>query len=199
MERALLNPLELASPARSRRFPAGVSPTRSHRADGHGDDRCVGRARRRRRHRVAPAADLGHPPRGRRVPLAARSARPAVRAVERHELRASRRPLGRGRLRRAGRRPPAPSTWGRCDARRPRRAAASRRSPRRLAGALAGCSNDPLAEQYRAGDSKGYIAGDASDRRDRGGRPREPVVFDGHDRDGRHGRERRLSPATCSS
>jgi len=25
---------------------------------------------------------------------------------------------------------------------------------------LAGCANDPLAEQYRAGDNKGYIAGD---------------------------------------
>lgn len=35
-----------------------------------------------------------------------------------------------------------------------------------LAGAvvlsLAACSNDPLAEQYRAGDNKGYIAGDRS-------------------------------------
>lgn len=27
---------------------------------------------------------------------------------------------------------------------------------------LAGCANDPLADQYRAGDNKGYIAGDRS-------------------------------------
>lgn len=29
-----------------------------------------------------------------------------------------------------------------------------------LVGALAACTNDPLAEQYRAGDNKGYIAAD---------------------------------------
>ena len=29
-----------------------------------------------------------------------------------------------------------------------------------LAGALVSCSNDPLAEQYRAGDNKGFIAAD---------------------------------------
>ena len=29
-----------------------------------------------------------------------------------------------------------------------------------LAGALVACSNDPLAEQYRAGDNKGFIAAD---------------------------------------
>ncbi|WP_243074209.1 TlpA disulfide reductase family protein [Microbacterium sp. SS28] len=48
-----------------------------------------------------------------------------------------------------------------------------------LAAGLAACSADPLAEQYRAGDSKGFIAGDsrvveiAPD--DRG----EPVAFSG--------------------
>ncbi len=31
-----------------------------------------------------------------------------------------------------------------------------------LALSLAACSNDPLADQYRAGDNKGYIAGDRS-------------------------------------
>lgn len=48
-----------------------------------------------------------------------------------------------------------------------------------LAGVLAGCSNDPLADQYRSGDNKGYIAGDfrvveipASERTD-------PVDFTG--------------------
>jgi peroxiredoxin len=48
-----------------------------------------------------------------------------------------------------------------------------------LAAGLAACSADPLAEQYRAGDNKGFIAGDsrvveiAPD--DRG----EPVAFEG--------------------
>ena len=48
-----------------------------------------------------------------------------------------------------------------------------------LVGVLAGCSNDPLADQYRSGDNKGYIAGDfrvveipASERTD-------PVDFTG--------------------
>lgn len=31
-----------------------------------------------------------------------------------------------------------------------------------VVGALAGCSSDPLAEQYLAGDNKNYIAGDGS-------------------------------------
>ena len=30
-----------------------------------------------------------------------------------------------------------------------------------LLGALAACTNDPLAEQYRAGDNKGFVAADA--------------------------------------
>lgn len=44
---------------------------------------------------------------------------------------------------------------------------------------LAGCSSDPLAEQYREGSSKGYIAGDGSvsevPEADRG----EPISFSG--------------------
>ncbi|MEN2738141.1 TlpA disulfide reductase family protein [Microbacterium sp. X-17] len=50
-----------------------------------------------------------------------------------------------------------------------------------LAGALvlAGCSNDPLADQYRAGDNKGFVAGDFATKEiapaDRG----DPVVFQG--------------------
>lgn len=48
-----------------------------------------------------------------------------------------------------------------------------------LVSGLAACSNDPLAEQYRAGDSKGFIAGDSRvveiAEADRG----EPVVFTG--------------------
>jgi peroxiredoxin len=46
-----------------------------------------------------------------------------------------------------------------------------------LTAGLAACSNDPLADQYRAGDNKGYIAGDRSvveiAPEDRG----EPVEF----------------------
>ena len=47
-------------------------------------------------------------------------------------------------------------------ARMPRRgrAAASVLLALALAGVLAACAGDPLAEQYRAGDDKGYIAGD---------------------------------------
>ncbi|MEU1971172.1 TlpA disulfide reductase family protein [Microbacterium sp. NPDC019599] len=48
-----------------------------------------------------------------------------------------------------------------------------------LVAGLAACSADPLAEQYRAGDNKGFIAGDSRvveiDPEDRG----EPVVFTG--------------------
>ncbi len=49
---------------------------------------------------------------------------------------------------------------------------------------LAGCSNDPLAEQYLNGDNKGYISGDGTvtevDEADRG----EPVQFEGTDVEG---------------
>ncbi|MDZ8171735.1 TlpA family protein disulfide reductase [Microbacterium xanthum] len=49
-----------------------------------------------------------------------------------------------------------------------------------LGGALAGCSADPLAEQYRAGDDKGFIAADGLrvveiPQDERG----EPVAFSG--------------------
>ena len=48
-----------------------------------------------------------------------------------------------------------------------------------LALTVAGCANDPLAEQYRAGDNKGYIAADGRVQEiaaaDRG----EPVDFEG--------------------
>jgi thiol-disulfide isomerase/thioredoxin len=49
---------------------------------------------------------------------------------------------------------------------------------------LTGCSNDPLAEQYREGSGKGYIAGDGAvteiAEADRG----EPVEFEGVDENG---------------
>jgi thiol-disulfide isomerase/thioredoxin len=48
-----------------------------------------------------------------------------------------------------------------------------------VAVGLAACSPDPLAEQYRAGDNKGYVSGDGTiveiAAADRG----EPVVFEG--------------------
>lgn len=54
-----------------------------------------------------------------------------------------------------------------------------------LVTGLAACSNDPLAEQYRAGDGKGYIAADGTrfveipiDERG------EPIQFDGTDEQG---------------
>ena len=59
------------------------------------------------------------------------------------------------------------------------RAAASALLVLGLVGGLAACANDPLAEQYRSGDNKGYIAGDFRvveiPEADRG----EPVVFEG--------------------
>ncbi|GAA3642578.1 TlpA disulfide reductase family protein [Microbacterium awajiense] len=42
------------------------------------------------------------------------------------------------------------------------RAAASALATIALVGALAACSSDPLAEQYRAGDNKGFIAADGT-------------------------------------
>ncbi|RUR03351.1 TlpA family protein disulfide reductase [Labedella endophytica] len=49
---------------------------------------------------------------------------------------------------------------------------------------LSGCVNDPLAEQYREGDSKGFIAGDGSwteiPLAERG----DPIEFDGVDQNG---------------
>lgn len=60
---------------------------------------------------------------------------------------------------------------------------------RRLSGAialaaasvlvLAACSSDPLAEQYRAGDNKGYIAGDGTISEFPADERGEPVAFAG--------------------
>ena len=62
-----------------------------------------------------------------------------------------------------------------------------------LVAALAACTNDPLAEQYRSGDNKGFIAADGfavveipADERG------EPVVFEGTTEAGDDGLERRL-------
>lgn len=44
---------------------------------------------------------------------------------------------------------------------------------------LAGCSSDPLAEQYRAGDNKGYIAGDGTISEFPADQRGEPVEFAG--------------------
>lgn len=60
------------------------------------------------------------------------------------------------------------------------RAAASVLAVVALAGALAGCANDPLADQYRAGDNKGYIAADGFTTVEIAPEDREDaVVFDG--------------------
>ena len=49
-----------------------------------------------------------------------------------------------------------------------------------LAGGLAACSNDPLAEQYRAGDNKGFIAANGFEVKELAeGERGEPVVFEG--------------------
>ncbi len=44
---------------------------------------------------------------------------------------------------------------------------------------LAGCASDPLAEQYREGSSKGYIAGDGSVTEIPAAERGEPVTFNG--------------------
>ena len=49
-----------------------------------------------------------------------------------------------------------------------------------LIGGLAACANDPLAEQYRAGDNKGFIAANGFQIVEiPEGERTEPVVFDG--------------------
>ncbi|GAA3215231.1 TlpA disulfide reductase family protein [Microbacterium terregens] len=47
-----------------------------------------------------------------------------------------------------------------------------------LALSLAACANDPLAEQYRAGENKGYIAGDFRVVEIPADQRTEPVVFE---------------------
>lgn len=50
-----------------------------------------------------------------------------------------------------------------------------------LTGGLAGCASDPLAEQYRAGSGKNYIAGDGSITELAVENRGEPITFDGTD------------------
>jgi thiol-disulfide isomerase/thioredoxin len=50
--------------------------------------------------------------------------------------------------------------------------------------ALTGCTNDPLAEQYREGSGKGYIAGDGSWTEVPPAERDEPVEFAGVDQNG---------------
>lgn len=50
--------------------------------------------------------------------------------------------------------------------------------------ALTGCTNDPLAEQYREGSGKGYIAGDGSWTEIPAAERDEPVDFVGVDQNG---------------
>ncbi|MEZ3162051.1 TlpA disulfide reductase family protein [Microbacterium sp. BWT-B31] len=48
-----------------------------------------------------------------------------------------------------------------------------------LTAGLAACANDPLADQYRSGDNKGYIAGDSRWQEIPTGQRGEPVQFEG--------------------
>lgn len=59
------------------------------------------------------------------------------------------------------------------------RAAASALVALSLVASLAACANDPLAEQYRSGDEKGYIAGDQRIIEIPVAERGEPVVFEG--------------------
>jgi thiol-disulfide isomerase/thioredoxin len=66
----------------------------------------------------------------------------------------------------------------------PRRLACPGRAALAAAGliaalALSGCSSDPLAEQYRAGTNKGYIAGDGSVTEIPAAKRGAPVEFSG--------------------
>jgi thiol-disulfide isomerase/thioredoxin len=49
---------------------------------------------------------------------------------------------------------------------------------------LSGCVNDPLAEQYREGSNKGFIAGDGSWTEVPAADRDEPIVFEGVDQNG---------------
>ncbi len=141
---------------------------------------------RRRRDRQPPAAHLdGAPPRGRQVPRP-RPASPSLRALEHHHvrtpggrLRRGRLPRPRGRARRAGHR-----RGGRCD--RPARAhacAATRSAIAALVAAsallLTGCASDPLADQFREGSGKNYIAGDGTISEFAEPQRGEPIEFSG--------------------
>lgn len=59
------------------------------------------------------------------------------------------------------------------------RGAASLLAVGALVATLAACANDPLAEQYRAGDNKGFIAGDSRIVEIAPGDRGEPVIFEG--------------------
>lgn len=59
------------------------------------------------------------------------------------------------------------------------RAAASALVVLSLVAVLSACANDPLAEQYRSGDEKGYIAGDQRIIEIPVAERGEPVVFEG--------------------
>ena len=50
--------------------------------------------------------------------------------------------------------------------------------------ALTGCTNDPLAEQYREGSGKGYIAGDGSWTEVPAAERDDPIAFAGVDQNG---------------
>ena len=147
---------------------------------------------------LAPAADLGDPSRRGRPAVPPRSARASLRALEHHEPRDGRRQVDRSVVCRAGLDRRRGGRGGGVIARRGRAAASALIVTALIAG-LVGCSNDPLADQYRAGDNKGYIAGDfrvveiaAADRG-------EPVEFDGSHRVRRGSVRARTSPARCSS
>ena len=132
----------------------------------------------------------GASPGGRQV-ARARPAPSALRPVEHHHVRATRRHLRRGRLPRPGggaRRPGDRRGGGVM-----RALSDSRPSPRRadrrplglaaLAAAsallLAGCASDPLAEQFREGSGKNYIAGDGTISEFAEPQRGEPIEFSG--------------------
>ncbi len=199
MNRALMNPLELAPPAQARRSRAGASRTPQVVAPhGRGDDGCLGRRATSGDvvDRLASAADLDHAPRGRGRAAAARPARAPVRAVERDELRDARRHAGSRSPTPSPRRPRAPSMWGRCEPVRHDRGAGSRhplvarpRARRRARRVLERPARRAVPRRRQQGlSSPGDFRVVEIPEADRG----EPVVFDGHDRDGRDGRERGL-------
>ena len=125
-----------------------------------------------------------HSARGRQVPRA-RPAPPSLRPVEHHDVRAPRRRLRRGRLPRPG------GGARRAGHRRGGRVMAPASRVRQLADRcvvalvaasallLTGCASDPLADQFREGSGKNYIAGDGTISEFAEPQRGEPIEFSG--------------------
>ena len=179
--------------ARASRAGASRSPRIATRMlAARSRDAWAERRRRRGRDRQPPDADRDGRPHGGRHAPRARPAQPPLHALEHHHARRR-----TARFVEVDYQEPAaellaqPSTWEPCETRASRHLAVRRRT-HRPRGLLAGCTNDPLAEQYADGSGQGYVSGDGAyteipaDQRDEAHRVR------GRRRRGRRRSTRRL-------